>query len=33
VPSAASGEIEAAVEDSSNRHFERSWPVKVEPGT
>jgi hypothetical protein len=32
VPSAASGEIEVAVEDSSNRHFERSWPVKVEPG-
>jgi sulfur-oxidizing protein SoxY len=32
VPSAPSGEIEAAVEDSSNRHFERSWPVKVEPG-
>jgi sulfur-oxidizing protein SoxY len=33
VPSAPSGAIEAAVEDSNNRHFERSWPVKVEPGT
>ncbi|HEX3498216.1 MAG TPA: quinoprotein dehydrogenase-associated SoxYZ-like carrier [Stellaceae bacterium] len=33
VPSVPSGAIEAAVEDSSNRHFERSWPVKVEPGT
>ena len=33
VPSVASADIEAMVEDSSNRHFERSWPVKVEPGT
>jgi sulfur-oxidizing protein SoxY len=32
MPSADAVEIEAAVEDSSNRHFERSWPVKVEPG-
>ena len=33
VPSAPSGAIEVAVEDSNNRHFERSWPVTVEPGT
>jgi sulfur-oxidizing protein SoxY len=33
VPSAASDKIDAAVVDSSGRHFERSWPVKVEPGT
>ncbi len=33
VPSAAGGDIEVAVEDSSNRHFERSWPVKIEPGS
>jgi sulfur-oxidizing protein SoxY len=33
VPTAGAVEIEAAVEDSSDRHFERSWPVKVEPGT
>jgi sulfur-oxidizing protein SoxY len=33
VPSIADAEIEAAVDDSSNRHFERRWPVKVEPGT
>jgi sulfur-oxidizing protein SoxY len=33
VPRAAGGDIEAAVEDSSNRHFERSWPVKIEPGS
>jgi sulfur-oxidizing protein SoxY len=33
VPGAAAGAIDVAVEDSSNRHFEHSWPVKVEPGT
>jgi sulfur-oxidizing protein SoxY len=33
VPNAPTGEIEAVVEDSNNRHFEKSWPMKVEPGT
>jgi sulfur-oxidizing protein SoxY len=33
LPSAATGEIKAEVDDSNNRHFEQSWPVKVEPGS
>jgi sulfur-oxidizing protein SoxY len=33
VPNAATGEIKTVVDDSSNRRFEQSWPVKVEPGT
>ncbi len=33
VPNAPAGEIEVVVEDSSNRHFEQSWPVKIEPAT
>jgi sulfur-oxidizing protein SoxY len=33
VPSSPSGTLTAEVEDSSNRHFQKSWPVKVEPGT
>lgn len=33
IPTAPSAAIEAAVEDSSNRHFEHSWPVNAEPGT
>jgi sulfur-oxidizing protein SoxY len=33
LPSAAGGALEAEVDDSSNRHFEQSWPVKVEPGS
>jgi sulfur-oxidizing protein SoxY len=33
VPSAQSGELSAEIDDSNNRHFAKSWPVKVEPGT
>ena len=33
VPSAPSGELMTEVEDSSNRHFQQSWPVNIEPGT
>jgi sulfur-oxidizing protein SoxY len=33
LPSATGGALEAEVDDSSNRHFEQSWPVKVEPGS
>jgi sulfur-oxidizing protein SoxY len=33
IPDAPSGEIRSVVDDSNNRHFEQSWPVKVEPGT
>lgn len=33
VPSADSAELKVDVEDSSNRHFEGSWPVKLKPGT
>jgi sulfur-oxidizing protein SoxY len=30
-PGAASGDLDVAVDDSKNRHFERRWPVKPEP--
>jgi sulfur-oxidizing protein SoxY len=33
VPGAAVGELKTEVDDSSNRHFEQSWPVKVDPGS
>jgi sulfur-oxidizing protein SoxY len=33
VPSAPEGEITTAIDDSNERHFEQSWPVKVEPGS
>jgi sulfur-oxidizing protein SoxY len=33
LPGAAGGEIKAEVDDSNNRHFEQSWPVKIEPGS
>jgi sulfur-oxidizing protein SoxY len=33
VPNAQSGELSAEIDDSNNRHFIHSWPVKVEPGT
>jgi sulfur-oxidizing protein SoxY len=33
IPTAPEGEIKSTVDDSDNRHFEASWPVKVEPGT
>lgn len=33
LPGEAGGEIKAEIDDSSNRHFEQSWPVKVEPGS
>jgi sulfur-oxidizing protein SoxY len=33
VPSEPVGEITTEVEDSRNRRFEESWPVRVEPGT
>jgi len=32
-PTAAAGELKAEIEDSTNRKFEQSWPVNVEPGT
>jgi sulfur-oxidizing protein SoxY len=33
LPVTAGGELEAIVDDSSNRHFERHWPVKIEPAS
>jgi sulfur-oxidizing protein SoxY len=33
VPTADAAELKVNVEDSSNRHFEGSWPVKLKPGT
>jgi sulfur-oxidizing protein SoxY len=33
VPTAATGEIKADIEDSSNRSFEKSWPVTIKPGS
>jgi hypothetical protein len=32
VPTAPAGEVRIDAEDSDNRHFARSWPVKAEPG-
>ena len=28
-----SGELKAEVEDSNNRRFEQSWPVRIAPGS
>jgi sulfur-oxidizing protein SoxY len=33
VPTAPGGTLTAEVEDSSNRHFRQSWPVKLDPGS
>lgn len=33
VPTADTAELKVDVEDSNNRHFEGSWPVKLKPGT
>jgi sulfur-oxidizing protein SoxY len=33
VPTAPAGELKAEISDSSDRHFEQSWPVKLEPGS
>jgi sulfur-oxidizing protein SoxY len=33
LPREGEGSIDVAVEDSSNRHFERAWPVTAEPGS
>jgi sulfur-oxidizing protein SoxY len=33
IPKSPSGEITSAIEDSNDRRFEQSWPVKVEPGS
>jgi sulfur-oxidizing protein SoxY len=33
VPSAPSGELKAEISDSNDRHFEQSWPVRLEPGS
>ena len=29
----APGALKAEIDDSNNRHFEQSWPVKLEPGS
>ncbi|HUN45936.1 MAG TPA: quinoprotein dehydrogenase-associated SoxYZ-like carrier [Stellaceae bacterium] len=33
LPTAASADLKVEVEDSNNRHFQGSWPVKPKPGT
>jgi sulfur-oxidizing protein SoxY len=33
LPSAAGGALKAEVDDSSDRHFEQSWPVRIGPGS
>ncbi len=33
IPTAPHADLEASVEDSSNRHFERSWPIETDPGS
>jgi sulfur-oxidizing protein SoxY len=33
LPSAGGGAIKAEVDDSSDRHFEQSWPVRIGPGS
>jgi sulfur-oxidizing protein SoxY len=33
VPTAPSGEVSVEAEDSDNRHFAHSWPVKTGPGS
>jgi sulfur-oxidizing protein SoxY len=32
-PGSIMGELEAAVDDSSNRHFERHWPLRLDSGS
>jgi len=33
LPSAAAADLKVEVDDSNNRHFQGSWPVKAKPGT
>jgi sulfur-oxidizing protein SoxY len=33
VPGAPSGELKAEISDSNDRHFQQSWPVRLEPGS